>query len=638
MHISTKYSGSQQREVPQLALLQATLDAVKGHLAILDNRGVIIGVNRGWIDYAKINHLPHAEYGVGLNYLEICKPSADLHDPDAIKVSDGLDYVLSHPEPDRFIHEYLCPHPGDPRRSRWFSLSLTPFDFDGERYVLMAHEDVTEKHHLERTRKLLEAGIAQSRSGIMITNTLGTIEYVNEGFTHITGYAPIEVIGLNPRILKSGKISFETYLGLWSAISAGDNWKGQICNKKKDGSLYWEEMSVSPVRDSDGVITHFVAVKEDITLQRQQALLLKGVIDASSDAFFALDEHLRIVEFGHQAEAFLATPRESVLGTNFVQQFLTDETSRDAINTNFLDFPRDFFGKTERIKMRKGNGDLLSVEISMTSLIFQGEQRYCGFIRDITEILRKENLLLEAQKMESVGQMASGLAHDFNNHLHIIMGCLDLALMEPAEGEPFLQNARSAAKQGMALTRALSSFARKSVERIVPANVNELITELRPLVQQTVGKRTKLAIDLNEDIFPILIDVNAFNNALINLMVNARDAMEGPRSRVTIHTKSLELVNVESSKYDLPAGQYVVVSIEDNGVGMTQEVIDKALEPFFTTKPEGKGTGLGLSMVYGFCRQFGGSVHITSEQGRGTIVELVLPAMSMDDPSSQRMN
>lgn len=613
----------------QIALLQAALDAMPGHIAILDRTGKIISVNARWIDYARENQFQEPGFGIGLNYLDICRPAAGAQDPDAQKVSEGLHAVLNDPQVRPFVHEYLCPHPGDPARDRWFLLTITPFSLRGERCALMSHEDITERHGLERTRTLLETGIAQSRSGIMITNAEGMIEYVNHGFTAMTGYAADEVIGQNPRLLKSGKIGDETYLELWRTIASGAVWKGHVCNRRKEGPLYWEEMSISPVRDALGVITHFVAVKEDITLQRQQALLHEGVIKASADAFVAMDEQLNVIEWGDQAEAFLGIPRADALGRPLVDLLFAlpeDAPTIQQFRQLSAGQGTSLLGRPQRLRVRHRRGDPVPVELSLVRLSLEGEQYYCGFLRDLEDTIRRESLLLEAQKMEGVGQMACGLAHDFNNILSIVISSLHLALEQQTGGsEALIANALSAATHGVELTRSLSAFSRRGQMQIVAANVNELLSALSPLIQQTVGKRVALQMLLQPGLPEVAIDVNAFNNTMINLVINARDAMTS-RGRLIIRTLARTLPDPDYPGLELPAGDYVILSVKDNGVGMPEDILDKVFEPFFTTKPEGKGTGLGLPMVNGFCRQSGGCARITSQLGRGTTVQLILPA------------
>lgn len=615
-----------------VALMQAALDALPAHIAILDDTGKIIGVNARWIDYAKENALARFEFGVGDNYLDICRPASVQNDPDAVAVINGLSCLLSGSLHEPFNHEYLCAHPADPARDRWFHLSVMPFSLNGKRCALVSHADITARHVAERSRKLLEAAMANTRSAIMITNRSGDIEYVNAGFSEITGYAEHEVLGKNPRFLKSGKIPAETYADIWQSISSGLPWKGQVCNRRKDGQLYWEEMTINPMKDPDGVITHFVAVKEDITDERLKESLYAGVISASADGFIALDEQLRITEWSPQAETILGLVTSEVIGKDFIASVIAPDLLADAL-FQFRLFqsgePSRLIGRPHRTQMRHRDGSILPIELWLTAIELQGDRRFSGFIRDLSDVVRGEHVLLEAQKMEGIGQMAGGLAHDFNNLLHIIGGSLHIAALKaPPEIIKHLNNAIDAAKRGAEITKSLTTFARRGEMHPVEADINELLIGIEPLIQQTVGKKIDVTLTATAIQSKVQIDVSGFNNAIINLAANARDAMPAG-GKLLIYAYSQHIAHkVAGAPIDLPEGDYVVVGVDDTGEGMPEAVIAKAFEPFFTTKELGNGTGLGLAMVYGLCRQSGGSARISSQLGVGTSMQLILPTAS----------
>lgn len=614
-------------ENTQLAVVQSALDALPANIAILDQRGEIVGVNARWVEYAEQNSLTQQSYGIGQNYLDICKPAAAAEDMDAIRVSGGLRDILSGRLKKEFTHEYLCPHPSDSSCDRWFELWLIPFAIGSKLYVLVSHQDVTDRRSLERTSRLLMAAISQSRSGIMITNVSGDIEYVNHGFERLTGYLAHEVLGRKPSLLKSGRISQETYEDLWQTICAGETWRGQVCNRRKDASDYWEEMTISPVKDDLGEITHYVAVKEDINDSRSMELLHAGIINASADIFVVLDDEFRILEWGYQAKKILGRSAEDVIGQDFLQVVFCSECSAGAYS-ELSAFRRDellrLIGCAHRTEMRHADGHMVTVELWLASLSLQGEKRYAGFIRDLTENVRAEQVLLEAQKMEGLGQMAGGFAHDFNNLLHIIIGSLRLASAGPPEkAYRHIENALTAAGHGAALVSSLASFVRRGECKVLESDVHGLIRSLEALIRQILGKSVQLEFDLQALSSTALIDANAFNNALVNLAVNARDAMPSG-GLMCIATRNSQETPAQTS--GIPASNFIVVSVSDNGHGMSPEVVAKATEAFFTTKPPGKGTGLGLSMVNGFCQQSGGSLNIYSDSGKGCVLELVLPA------------
>ena len=252
-----------------------------------------------------------------------------------------------------------------------------------------------------------------------------------------------------------------------------------------------------------------------------------------------------------------------------------------------------------------------------------------GFGRDITEQVAAEEKLRQAQKMEAVGQLTGGLAHDFNNLLTGITGSLELLQTRLkqrrlAEADRYIEAAQGAARRAAALTQRLLAFSRRQTLDPRPTDVNRLVAGLEDLVRRTVGPALEVEFTPADGLWTALVDPHQLENALLNLCINARDAMPNG-GRLSIQTANHDFTAAEARERDLTPGQYLSLIVTDTGTGMTAEVMRRAFDPFFTTKPLGAGTGLGLSMVYGFARQSGGQVRIASEPGRGTKVCLILP-------------
>ncbi len=257
-------------------------------------------------------------------------------------------------------------------------------------------------------------------------------------------------------------------------------------------------------------------------------------------------------------------------------------------------------------------------------------------VRDVTEtkqqaetLAKTEDALRHSQKMEAVGQLTGGLAHDFNNLLAGISGSLELMQTRMGQGrigdlDRYMSVAQGAARRAAALTHRLLAFSRRQTLDPKPTNVNRLVKDMEELVRRTVGPSVHLEVVGLAGLWPALIDAGQLENALLNLCINARDAMPDG-GRITIETANRWIDEAGGRQHDLPPGQYLSVCVTDTGTGMAPDLIDKVFEPFFTTKPTGEGTGLGLSMVYGFARQSGGQVRIYSEVGEGTTVCLYLP-------------
>jgi PAS domain S-box-containing protein len=258
--------------------------------------------------------------------------------------------------------------------------------------------------------------------------------------------------------------------------------------------------------------------------------------------------------------------------------------------------------------------------------------------RDVTERRNLEEQLRQSQKMEAVGQLTGGLAHDFNNLLSGISGSLELLKIRKDQGrldeiDRYISAAQGASQRAAALTHRLLAFARHQTLDAKSIDLNRLAAGMDDLIRRTVGPMIHVAIIEAGDLWKALVDPNQLENALLNLCINARDAMPSGGNLV-IATNTHRFDERTAAEYDLPAGQYLSLSVSDTGTGMTPEVMARAFEPFFTTKPMGAGTGLGLSMIYGFARQSGGRVHIDSTVGRGTTVWLYLPRHLGDDDAT----
>jgi PAS domain S-box-containing protein len=295
--------------------------------------------------------------------------------------------------------------------------------------------------------------------------------------------------------------------------------------------------------------------------------------------------------------------------------------------------------RTDRLKLRRKDGTLLSTEV-VNTLITDDEgqvREILGVTRDITERLRAEEertrleeQLRQAQKLESVGRLAGGVAHDFNNLLTVINGYSDLLMARLSVGDPLrdsLNEIRKAGTKASALTQQLLAFSRKQVIQPRPLNLNQLITETRDMLQRMVGEDVELVAKLDPALGQVMADHGQFHQVLMNLVVNARDAMPGG-GRLLIETANVELDQPYAATHpETTPGAHVMLAVTDTGVGMDEATRHQIFEPFFTTKGEGKGTGLGLSTVYGIVRQCGGSIWVYSELGHGATFKIYLPRL-----------
>jgi PAS domain S-box-containing protein len=376
-------------------------------------------------------------------------------------------------------------------------------------YTVATLEDITERKQAEAERERLMAAIEQVAETIIITDAEGAIQYVNPFFEQVTGYTCKEAIGQNPRILKSGKHDDAFYKEMWDTLTRGEVWAGQIVNKKKDGTLFTDEMTISPVLDASGETVNYVAVNRDIT---------------------------------H--------------------------------------------------------------EIALTAQLRQ------------------------AQKMEAVGQLAGGIAHDFNNMLQAIFGYGEMALQDAGTESPVRASVEEILKAGeraTTLVGQLLAFSRRQVLELKDVNLNDAIAEVLKMLQRVIGEHVTLEAIRCEDLGIVRADPGQIDQILMNLCVNARDAM-GEDGKITIETQNVQIGEelCEVHTWAKP-GRYVLLSVTDTGCGMDQETLGKVFEPFFTTKDVGKGTGLGLATVYGLVNQHHGFIHVYSEVGKGTTFKIYLP-------------
>ncbi|HEX7719699.1 MAG TPA: ATP-binding protein, partial [Woeseiaceae bacterium] len=282
------------------------------------------------------------------------------------------------------------------------------------------------------------------------------------------------------------------------------------------------------------------------------------------------------------------------------------------------------------------SGRMLPVEITILPIKTEGGLDFSAFLRDLTDIKRAEAQLLQAQKMEAVGLLTGGVAHDFNNLLTVISGNLEHAIASGSTSssqDEILADALAAAEKGAALTHRLLAFSRQQPLQPVHTDLNAIVAGMIEMLRRTLGEDIEIEVKLDKHLWPELADKSQVENALLNLAINARDAMP-TGGKLTIETLNASLDEAYTSRNeDVQPGDYVMLAISDTGAGMAPEVIERVFEPFFTTKADGMGSGLGLSMIYGFAKQSGGHVMVYSEVGHGTTVRLYLPrATSSPEP------
>jgi len=393
----------------------------------------------------------------------------------------------------------------------WAEVSLQSSQLGGEGRVLAVVRDITVRKAADEERSRLSTALDQTAESVVITDPAGMILYVNPAFERNTGYLRREVIGQNPRFLKSGKHDAAFYRQMWATLARGEVWRGHLVNKRKDGRIFEEEATISPIRDAAGKIVNYMAVKLDVT-------------------------------------------REMEL----------------------------------------------------------------------------ESQVRQVQKLESIGQLAGGVAHDFNNILAGILMQVELLAMSEnrtSEDREGLDQIRADAQRAANLTRQLLLFSRKQVMQPRSLDLNEVVTGLTRMLLRIIGEDVQLQLNLHSTPLLTHADAGMLNQVLMNLVVNARDALpEGGHIFIETSEKIVD-ETLAQTQPDVAPGHYVCLSVRDTGGGIPPKVLPRIFEPFFTTKEAGKGTGLGLATVFGIVKQHHGWLTVSSEPGQGTTFQVFLPAI-----------
>lgn len=362
-------------------------------------------------------------------------------------------------------------------------------------------------------------------------------------------------------------------------------------------------------------------------------LLFRALIETSVDAFVAIDENQHIVDWNHQAELMFGWTTNEAMGRAFDELIIAGATRnlhRDGVKAFIAHQGKGrHIGKLRRLQALHRDGHEFPVEMQTAATQVDGRWLFSSVIRDISQRVIAEERLAQAEKMESIGQLTGGLAHDFNNILGIITGSLEILgerLKLPANQE-MIQIALQAAERGAEVTRSLQAVARRRPVRQKDADVNVLIREMEPLLRRTLTPAISLVMGAEADMARVMLDISNFNNVLLNLVINARDAMPNGGS-LMVYTQTLVVGDSDVLEtVDLEPGPYIVLGVDDNGSGMSPEVLSRAVEPFFTTKERSKGTGMGLAMAYAFARQSAGALRLRSTPGKGTSIHLFLPVL-----------
>ena len=527
------------------------------------------------------------------------------------------------------------------RIGRWVAHAIAGWGTDRNGHPSDAHPipfEIPSGRNDARIR-LLESAVVHARDAIVILEALPSggrgrsVLYVNDAFCRMTGYDAREVIGRSLHFLRGPRSDPDTLDRIRDALSAGAPLLIELLNYRKDGTEYWVELSLVPVPDAAGICAHWVMIQRDISGRkraeealRQSEELFRGIFENAAAGVTLTDALGRFVAVNPAFAALLGRSPDELVGRSpgdFTDP--ADWADQWPVHQDMLSGARDNYQYRKRYV--RADGSEVWTELSVAAVRDQnGAFLYgLGVTVDLTDRLRLEEHLRQAQRMESVGQLAGGIAHDFNNLLTGVLG--NLALIDLPAGDPNrarVATAERAANRAAELTRKLLGFARKNQLMVAAVRVEDVVTEVVDILRHTFDPRIEIAVELN-DRDRVSADATLLNQALMNLCLNARDAMpEG--GRLSIRTETVTVATeAAATNPDARPGSFVRLTVEDTGSGMPAEVRARVFEPFFTTKPVGHGTGLGLAMVHGIVRQHHGWLACDSAPGRGTRFEVYLP-------------
>jgi PAS domain S-box-containing protein len=497
--------------------------------------------------------------------------------------------------------------------------------------------DVTE---LRRTERALHQQLEErerifetSQDLILVLDAWGYLVQVSPSSEAILGYRPEEMVGHNlEQFIHSDDLDMSR--SEMRALRRGEHSKmsdTRIIHKDdREVALSWLGTWSEPAK-------RYFLVGRDMTESRmaQETLhenerMARNIVETALDAFVQTDESGAILNWNSEAERIFGWPREQVLGKKLIDLIMreTDNDDLKERRDRLLQAGyHDLLRRRRELWVRRRDGVEFKAELSVTALKTSGGMVFNAFFRDLTDKIAAEDRIRQSEKMEAVGQLTGGIAHDFNNILTVITGTIEI-LAQAVAKEPQLaaitKMIDEAAARGADLTQHLLAFARKQPLQPREIDINALVIDTAKLLRPTLGEHIEIESVFEDEACIAVVDPNQLATAILNLALNARDAMAGG-GKLILETASVHLDEIYASLNDIRSGRYSLIAVSDTGSGIPSAIIDRVFDPFFTSKGPGKGTGLGLSMVYGFIKQSSGHIKIYSEEGHGTTIKMYLP-------------
>ncbi len=521
---------------------------------------------------------------------------------------------------------------------------IIPLREGKEQRLLGLMIDITEHKQMEETLRNSEerfrTAFAQAAVGQAMSDSGVNFIQVNKAFCDMTGYTEQELCSMNLKSISHPEDYQSCMKHIRELLSGKTN--NFIIEKRfltKSGDPVWVRSSVSAVRDKLGNVSNLIGLFEDIS-ERKRA---EECLQTSEAKYRSIFEETKDV-------IFISTPEGEFADINPAGLELLGYSTLEELKK--IDIPNDLYENAQdRVlfqqlieqqgyvkdfeeHFKKANGQHIAVRITAAAIRDEKGKviNYRGIMRDVTLEKTLEHQIMQAQKMEAVGQLAGGIAHDFNNILSAIIGYGHLVLMQIQEDSPlrpYVEQILDSSERAATLTQNLLAFSRKQIVNLQPCRVNEIIKKATPVLTKLIREDIELKLELSEEDSTVIVDRLQIEQVLMNLVTNARDAMSAG-GILTISTQKMDMdaTFMEVHGYG-EIGKYAIISVEDTGVGLDEMTKTRIFEPFFTTKEMGRGTGLGLAMVYGAVKQNNGFINVYSEVGKGTTFRIYLPEVTV---------
>ena len=550
-----------------------------------------------------------SERAIDISVPEVIGLTAEEIVPGSVGHRELFDRVLERQEP---VDLGEVEYEGDGLIARSiFSMKLFPLP---EGRVAVTFENITEavraNHALQESEERFRGAFHAASLGMALTALDGSFVQVNDRFAEMLGYTVEEVAQLDLRaITHRGDIDVEIANAERLRTGEIDSYEREKRYVRKDGSVLWAHLTVSAVRDYEGKPVHVLSHVQDITAQREANLLYEATFERSVVPKIVSDSDRRLVDVNPAAAELLGVTREEAL-TLTIDELLPDEPVAQLWST-FVEA-----GELEaEVTLRRPDGGSRRIEFVATANVRPG--RHIAVVRDLTSQKELEMQLRQAQKMEAVGRLAGGIAHDFNNLLTAISGYSEFLIAGQTDErmKRHAEEIRKAAARAAALTGQLLAFSRRQVLQPRVLDLNAVVSDMDMMLRRLIGEDVELVTLLDPDVSPVRADPTQVEQVIVNLAVNARDAMPHGGS-----------VTIETADVATDEGDFVELRLTDTGIGMTESERQQLFDPFFTTKAG--GTGLGLATVYGIVEQSGGTIEVESAPGMGSSFRILLPSES----------